>query len=297
MPSLPISLEGRTPPWVAGAVRAKDGAFVMESRSPHLASAGPATNAESKLPGVVPPTTVFLVEGHDVGKTITSVKDQLAQVPELKEPIGQLDDALAIVGGSEAVTGWMGEAGVAVTLDGEDIAGGLVIVPNNAAAAAKLLSQLKAFIQLGGAQAGLSVTEEDYNGATITVIDLSGLAGLAGGMTAFASPVPTDLKLAYAVTDQVVVIGIGTDFVKSVIDASAGESLADTERFSTALTQAGQEHSALFWLDVAATRDFVEGMVPARTGPTTTRTPSRTSRRSIPSSAPRSRVTRSTAAP
>ena len=74
---------------------------------------------------------------------------------------------------------------------------------------------------------------------------------------------PTDLKLAYAVTDEVVVIGIGTDFVKSVLDASAGESLADTERFSTALTQAGKEHAALFWLDVAATRDFVESMVPA----------------------------------
>ena len=186
MPSLPISLEGRTPPWVAGAVSAEDGAFVMESRSPHLAAAGPATNAESKLPGVVPPTTVFLAEGHDVGKTITSVKDQLAEVPELKEPIAQLDDALAILGGPEAITGWIGEAGVAVTLDGKDVAGGLVIVPNDAAAADKLLSQLKAFIQLGGAQAGLSVTEEHYKGTTITVIDLSGLAGLAGEMTAFA---------------------------------------------------------------------------------------------------------------
>ena len=262
MPSLPISLEGLTPPWVAGAVRAEDGAFVMESRSPHTESAGPVNNAESKLPGVVPPTTVFLAEGHDVGKTITSVKDQLADVPELKEPIAQLDEALAILGGAEAITGWIGEAGVAVTLDGKDISGGLVIVPTDAAAADKLLGQLKAFIQLGGAQFNLSVTEEQYNGTTITVVDLSGLAGLAGDMTAFAAPVPTDLKLAYAVTNEVVVFGIGTDFVKSVLDASAGESLADTERFSTALTQAGKEHSSLFWLDVAATRDFVEGMVP-----------------------------------
>ena len=83
-------------------------------------------------------------------------------------------------------------------------------------------------------------------------------------MSEGAVTAPTDLKLAYAVTDQVVVFGIGTDFVKSVLDASAGESLADTERFSTALTQAGKEHASLFWLDVAATRDFVEGMVPTR---------------------------------
>jgi hypothetical protein len=263
MPSLPISLEGLTPPWVAGAVRAENGAFVMESRSPHLASAGPATNAESKLPSVLPPSTVLLAEGHDVGKTIMSLKDQLAKVPELKDPISQLDDALAIVGGPEAITGWIGEAGVAVTLDGKDVAGGLVIAPTDAAAADKLLSQLKAFIQLGGAQAGLSVTEEDYNGTTITLVDLSGLGGLVGQASNGAVAAPTDLKLAYAVTDKVVVFGIGTDFVKSVLDASTGESLADSERFSTALTQAGKEHASLLWLDVAATRDFIEGMVPA----------------------------------
>jgi hypothetical protein len=263
MPSLPISLEGLTPPWVAGAVSAKDGAFVMESRSPHLEAAGPPSNSESKLPGVVPPTTVLLVEGHDVGKTIASFKDQLAEVPELKDPIAQLDDALAIVGGPEAVTGWIGEAGVAVTLDGGEVSGGLVIVPTDAGAADKLLGQLKAFIQLGGAQAGLSVTEEQYNGTTITVVDLSGLGGLVGTMSQGAVAAPADLKLAYAVTDQVVVFGIGTEFVKSVIDASAGESLADTERFSTALTQAGKEHASLFWLDVASARDFIEGMVPA----------------------------------
>jgi len=262
MPSLPISLEGLTPPWVAGAVSAEDGAFVMESRSPHMASAGPVKNAESKLPGVLPPTTVFLAEGHDVGKTIISVKDQLADVPELKEPVAQLDDALALLGGPEAIAGWIGEAGVAVTLDGKDIAGGLVIVPTDAAAADKLLGQLKAFIQLGGAQFDLAVTEEQYQGTTITVVDLSGLGGLVGQMSEGAVAAPTDLKLAYAVTNEVVVFGIGTDFVKSVLDASAGESLADTERFSTALTQAGKEHSSLFWLDVAATRDFVEGMVP-----------------------------------
>jgi len=93
-------------------------------------------------------------------------------------------------------------------------------------------------------------------------VDLSGLGGLVGQASNGAVAAPTDLKLAYAVTDQVVVLGVGTSFVKGVIDASAGESLADTERFSTALTQAGKEHASLFWLDVAAARGFVEGMVP-----------------------------------
>ena len=75
--------------------------------------------------------------------------------------------------------------------------------------------------------------------------------------------VPADASIAYAVTDEVVVIGYGTDFVKSVIDAKDGESLADQDRFSAALAQAGTEHASLVWLDIAAVRGAVESMVPA----------------------------------
>jgi hypothetical protein len=264
MPALPVSLDELTPPWVAGAVRAQDGAFVMETRSPRVEGAiGPTANAESVLPGLLPPTTVFLAEGHDVGATLTQVKGKLAEAPELQEPIKQLDDALAIVGGWDALTAWMGEVGIAVSLDGTEVGGGLVIVPSDAAAAEKLFGQLEAFIALGGAQAGLTITSEDYSGATIKVVDLAGLGGLVGAMSEGAVEAPADLKLAFTVTDEVVVIAIGTDFVKGVLDARAGESLADTERFKTALQQAGAQHTSLVWLDVAATRGFIEGLVPA----------------------------------
>ena len=136
MPSLPISLEGLTPPWVAGAVRAEDGAFVMDSRSPHMAAAGPATNAESKLPGVLPPTTVFLAEGHDVGKSHHRGQGPARRrSPSSRSPSASWTTRLRSSAARRPITGWMGEAGVAVTLDGKDIAGGLVIVPTDAAAA------------------------------------------------------------------------------------------------------------------------------------------------------------------
>ena len=64
-------------------------------------------------------------------------------------------------------------------------------------------------------------------------------------------------------TDDVVVLGYGTDFTKAVLDARTGESLADTERFKTALEQAGTTHASLFWLDVTGIRDLVEAQVPA----------------------------------
>ncbi len=125
------------------------------------------------------------------------------------------------------------------------------------------MNQLKAFVQLGGAQAGITVTDEAYGGTTITVVDLSGLGGMVDSMSDGAVQAPSDIKLAYAVTDKVVVIGYGTAFVKGVLDAQAGDSLATTDRFSTALTQAGTEHASLLWVDITAVRGAVEDLVPA----------------------------------
>ena len=64
-------------------------------------------------------------------------------------------------------------------------------------------------------------------------------------------------------TDEVVVLGIGTDFVKAVLDASTGESLAKTDRFAAALKQADKANAALMWLDVAGIRTFAETQIPA----------------------------------
>jgi hypothetical protein len=263
MPALPAFLDDWTTPWVAAAFRAENGAFVMDSRSPHIDAAGAPKNSESKLPGLVPPTTVVLAEGHDVGEMLARLKALLAEDPELEDAVKQVDDALAIIGGFDAATGWMGEVGVAITRDGDTIGGGLVVTPTDAAAAEKLMNQLKAFIQLGGSQAGLSVTDEAYGGATITVIDLAGLGGLVGAMSEGAVEAPADLKIAYTVTDEVVALGYGTDFVKGVLDARTGDSLAKQERFATALAQAGTSHASLMWLDIAGIRDFVEDMVPS----------------------------------
>lgn len=262
MPKLPAFLNSWTTPWIAAAFRASNGAFVVDTRSPHVAAAGAPKTSESKLPGLVPPTTVVLAEGHNVGESLAKLKEQLASDPDLKDAVKQIDDALGIVGGFDAATGWMDEVGIAITRKGDTIGGGLVVTPTDAAAAEKLLNQLKAFVQLGGAQAGLKVTDEDYNGTTITVVDLSGLAGMAESLSP-GTALPSDLKIAFTSTKEVVALGYGTDFVKGVLDARTGDSLAKSERFATALAQAGKVNASLLWVDIAGIRDFVEGMVPS----------------------------------
>ncbi len=263
LPELPAMLQDAVPPWTVAAIRAQDGAFIVDTRSPHSKTAGPPQNVESKIPGLVPPTTVVLFEGQDVGKTISELKQQLASDPQLADAVKQIDEVLALVGGFDAVAGWMGEAGVALTRDGDQVSGGLVVVPTDAAAASQLLDQLKGFLQLGGSAAGITVTDEEYAGATITIVNLGGIGGLLGAATEGAVEAPEDLSIAYAVTDEVVVLGYGSDFVKGVLDARAGDSLAKTERFSTALAKADASSAALAWIDVAGVRGFVEGMVPA----------------------------------
>ena len=74
--------------------------------------------------------------------------------------------------------------------------------------------RFEAFIALGGAQQGITVHDETYNGTTITIVDLGrpSQARRAAGADACrrASPLPSgDVEIAYAVTDDVVVIGIG----------------------------------------------------------------------------------------
>ncbi len=260
LPELPATITDLQVPWAVMALRAEDGSFIVDTRSPHVAAMGAPKNAKSTLPDMLPPTTVFLAEGHDVGEALARTKQQLASEPSLKDGVKQVEEALQILGGFEAVTGWMGEAGIAITLDGEDIAGGLLVTPTDAAAADRLFTQLNGFIAFGGAQVGLEATEVDYKGTTIHVLDLSGIAAMGG--EALGTDLPADASIAYAVTDDVVVLGYGTDFVKAVLDAKDGESLADQDRFASALAQAGVEHASLVWLDIAAVRGAVEGMIP-----------------------------------
>ncbi|HEY3336432.1 MAG TPA: DUF3352 domain-containing protein [Candidatus Limnocylindrales bacterium] len=260
---VPKSLLDQVPAWAVQTVRAEGSSLVMDVTTPHSALTG--TGTASTLPGLVPSGTLVLADGHDFGAALKRLRDQRGQDAASAEGLKQLDDALALLGGFDAVTSWAGETGLAITTAGDTLTGGVVVVPTDAAAAERLFNQLKGFIQLGGAQAGLTVTEEPYSGTTITVVDLSGLSRLAG-QVAEGVTLPADLKLSYAVTDKVVVLGYGTAFTKAVLDTVAGgASLAGDARFADALTRVGQVRAGLVWVDIAGVRDAVEPLLPADT--------------------------------
>jgi hypothetical protein len=264
MPEIPAALSDAAPPWAAAALRAANGSFVIDTRMPHVSTIGTVGSAESTLPAVLPPTTIAFIEGHDVGKALEQLKTTLAADPQLTDGVTQLDDALKLVGGYGALVDWMGEGGIAVTRDGDTIDGGIVITPTDKAAADRLFTQLRAFVALAGATSGISVTDEAYGDATITVVDLGDLSSLAGAMTGGSvSGIPANITIAYSITDKVIAIGSGTGFVKAVLDARTGDSLAGSDRFSSALGAVDKSHGSLLWLDVAGIRSFAETQLPA----------------------------------
>ncbi len=258
-------LEGMVPAWVAGDLKAADGNFVLDTVQPATDLQATA-NRTSDLAGLAPSNTIALADIHDLGKTLGALKDKFAADPKLEPSVKQLDTALGLAGGFAGTIGWIGDAGFAVTSDGTSVSGGIIIRPDDAGAASRLFTQLRSLADLSGASSGISISDEQYKGATITTVDLSSLGPLLESQMGSlgGASIPSDLKFVYTATDKVVVLTLDTAFAKSVVDASqGGDSLAKNSRFSTLLGKVGDKTTGLFWLDVTATRALVENLLPA----------------------------------
>jgi Protein of unknown function (DUF3352) len=270
---LPAALSGAIPGWVAAGLRIESDAVVMDAVLPHQADAiGPDSNHVNGVADWAPPTTVLMAAGNDYGATLDEMITRLRSVPEASDAFDGIDQATGILGGLDAVIGWIGDAGLVISQDGTDLEGGIVIIPTDADAANQLMTTIRTFATLGGATQGITVRDEDHNGTTITIVDLGsaqdlvGMAGALGGADLPADPGSLPLpdgnvELSYAVTDGVVVIGSGPDFVKSVLDAGAGTSLADEARYSGLVSRVGAEGTGVTFVDIAAMRGIFEGLM------------------------------------
>jgi hypothetical protein len=252
-------------------VRVEGDALEFDAISPHQdGRPGPDENRANGVASFAPPSTIALVAANDLGETLNEWTTLFRSDPALADAFKEIDQAAGILGGLDKLLGWLGDSGVVVAANGADVEGGIVAVPADPAAAKQLFTTLRSFLALGGSQAGITVTDETYNGQTITVVDLgslrdlAGLAGALGGAAVPADPssLPDDpIRLAYVVTDEVVAIGSSPDFIKRVLDAGAGASLADDARFKGLVDRVGAQHSGLTFLDVAALRGHVEAMM------------------------------------
>src|SRR4029079_3650036 len=99
----------------------------------------------------------------------------------------------------------------------------------------------------------------------ITIVDLGDISKLsgAGGGDMQVLPMPTGhVQIAYAVTDQVVVIGSGPGFVKHVLDTTTGTSLASNDDYKKLVDRVGPTTGTVF-VDITAIREAIEKVVSA----------------------------------
>jgi hypothetical protein len=255
------------PDWMMFRVRAQGDALAMESVAPFVeAAAVSSENRASTLAAHVPPSAIVFMDGHDAGAAILKSIELAKQDPEVAEQIEGFEQQVALIGGLDGLVGWWGDAALAVTGDGADgFHGGLVIQPTDKADAEQLLGVLKAGLALGGTGSGMSVREEDHNGTTITIFDFGDAASLAQ-LFGMASGLPMQpdvpegerVELAVAITDDVVVLSAGPGFARAVLDAGAGDSLADDARYQAQIGKVGGENTASMFVDLAAIRGIFE---------------------------------------
>ena len=243
------------PDWGAFWLRVEGDALVMESATPKTeANLGPTEDRSSDVAKHVPSTALALAVTHDDGATIQQTLDLYKSEPSFKQINDFIEQGLGALGGAKSAIGWIGDAGLVVNPSGSAVEGGLVILPTDAEAASRFFTSVRNLAALGG-RGVVTFREEDHNGTTITVawpIDASGM-----GSSVLAVPLGK-IEIAWAVTDKLVVIGTGSDFVKHVLDTTDATSLASNDRYKALIDRVGKGAGSTF-VDITAIRELAEG--------------------------------------
>ncbi len=250
------------PDWVTARLRAESDSLVFEAVNPHVAPLAPLENRASRITPNLPPGTIAVFDAHEFGNQVESLIGRFQANPLLAAGFSEIEPTLELLfGGIDGLVGWMDDIGFAVTRVGDVVDGGLIITTQDRAAAEALTDRLSGFVALSGLP-GASIREEAYGGATIQIVDLGDwqdLSMLIGG----GAPFTGRAELAYAVTDGYVVFGSGTGFVKQVLDAGPGPSLADDPRFQALLGRVAADNTGATFIDLTAIRALAEATLAA----------------------------------
>jgi hypothetical protein len=252
----------KLPPWIAVGGRIESDALVSDLVSPVVPAAPRIDDHESTIAGHVPPSTVVLFEVHQFDKIFKAQLDQLRSNPGLADGLKQVEDAASRLGGLDHLVGWIGDVGVVVTSDGTTPGGGLVIVPNDGAAADKVVTELRNLVALAGLTSGITTRDEAYGSGTITTIDFGDLTKLTGGGgAALGLPLTGHAELSFTVQGGIVIVGAGPDWVKSIVDVKSGGSLAEQTRYKDAIHRVQAKNATSLFMDLAAVRKLAEPLI------------------------------------
>jgi len=219
------------------------------------------TNADRGLADEVPADVLVYSESGGIGAgfeaSIGPMKETLSTMPGMAEQLETIEAALGT--DLEQMLAWMGDGALAVGWDGTLPYGGMVVVPTDVEEARRRLDQLATFAGLAAldATSGISMSERDVEGVSVTSIQWTDPNGGAEGM-----PMPMDMfmfTVEWAVTDDRVYLGVGEGFVPRVISLDEADSLASVARYGDAIDDlGGPANAGVMWLDLRGVREAIE---------------------------------------
>ncbi len=222
-------------------------------------------NAERGLAAEVPADTLYYTEAGNLGMTLAAVirpmKDAVATVPDGAEQLAMVEAALGA--DLEDLVTWIDDGAMAFGFDGSEPFGGMLLVPNDMAAAERRLGQLGTFASLAALDpsSGISVEKAEVGATSVTTIHWEVPNATPDPML----PIPTALVVQYAVTNDRAIIGLGDSFVGRVLDLDAADALASVARFRESVDAlGGASNAGVTWLDLTGVREAIETFLQPR---------------------------------
>ena len=74
-------------------------------------------------------------------------------------------------------------------------------------------------------------------------------------------PISGHVQVSYTIQNGALIVGIGPDWVKSIVDVKPGSSLADEARYKDAMNRVGAKNATSVWVDLTAIRTLVEPLI------------------------------------
>jgi hypothetical protein len=216
--------------------------FDRDAASEHAREAFALSTEPSSLAEWMPPETQAELVVFGLSQSIRAAEQELggeAGGDEVADALSQLR-AIAALGLGISVDDDLlplfdRETGIALTgLDGELPRGQVLLRPSDPAAAASSLARMQDALEERGAAVG----EEEVDGHSITTVQIPDLP-----------------SVAYAIGEEVIVMGFASEDVAAALAARAGDSLAATERYRRAWELAGERGGNELWVDAAALVD------------------------------------------
>ena len=243
----------------AMAMSASGDRFAMDAVAEAPSGAFAVENADRGLAGEVPGDALYFSDGGNIGAALEALIGALTTAAE-EDPVmaEQIATAEAALGADlEEMVAWIGDGAMAAGWDGSQPYAGLVLIPNDAAAAQRRIGQLVTFAGLAGMDpsSGITVNEAEIAGATVTTITWND----PNAMPMEGIPVPTGVAVQVAVTDDRALIGLGETFVGRVLELDTADSLAAEARFADAIAELGPtSNTGVSWLDLAGAVEAIE---------------------------------------